>query len=233
MDNRQSRTLKRLRSVLEFLKQHPIDPEPPLLRRMRTRLETSMERIAALNATQYVAGRAPRNHASQVRQMRVRLRRGRMLPLARIARPLLRFAPGSEAVLRVPHARADSLTLAMHAQAMARVLKPHAKLFVSAGYPRDVITALRADAEALATAAREGEQARKRLSDATTQLRREFARAADTLQVVEGILMPHFLADPLLEKVWRSTRRVHRKVGRPKQRRSRAVTPDTLATSAG
>ena len=79
MDNRQNRTLKRLRSVLGFLKQHPIDPEPPLLRRMRTQLERSMERIAALSATQYVASRAPRSHAARVRQMRVRLRRDRMV----------------------------------------------------------------------------------------------------------------------------------------------------------
>ena len=222
MDSRQLRTIASYRRVLEFLRSADIQPVPPLLTKMRTRLERSVHRMGELGADQYVAKRSPSVQATQLRTMRLRLRREQMLPLARIARPLVKFAPGTQAVLKVPHARTDSLTLASSAQAMAKALAPHTKLFVSAGHPRDVIARLRADADALAKAACASESSRKTLSLRTAQLRQEFRSAADAVTVIEGILMPWLFKDKVLENSWRVARRVHGKVGRRRGRTSRS-----------
>jgi hypothetical protein len=43
-------------------------------------------------------------------------------------KPLLKFAPGTQHVLRVPHARANTETVATHALDLAKALTPHARL---------------------------------------------------------------------------------------------------------
>lgn len=201
-----------------FLAHPKLGPEPPLLKRMHARLERSVTTIQDLSQEQLQGTHAPRNLAQRVRQMRHTLRRKRMMPLAKVARPLLKFSPAKEAALRVPHARTDSATLAASALAMAKALAPHTKLFVSAGYPKDVISSLRAEAEALARAAKESETSRQLLSRATLELRRAFKTANETVTVIEGILMPRFFNDTVLEHSWRQARRVGARVGRPTRR---------------
>lgn len=224
MEERQARSLRSYRRILELVRNTRLEPTPPLLLRMSTDLERSLKRIGELSAGQYASRSNPQVQAARVRQMRHELRRGRMLPLVRIAKPLVKFAPGTAAVLKVPHARTDSVTLAAHAQALAKALAPHNRLLVSAGYPKDILATLRAEAAALATAARAAEHSREQLSRTTAQLKREFRKASDTVSVIEGILMPRFLNDHLLEHTWRNARRIGGKVGRPRKRRSEMQT---------
>src|SRR5437867_12696190 len=86
MDDRQKRTFFSFRNVLIFLDQHPFKPEPPLLAAMRKSLDASMRRIETFVSDQSSAKLA-RNTGVDVR--RRKLRRERMMPLVRIARPLL------------------------------------------------------------------------------------------------------------------------------------------------
>jgi hypothetical protein len=102
MDNRQQRTLESFERDLVFLDQHPITPEPPLLAAMRKSLRASITRLRSLANEQ----RSAKDSISGRVDFRVRkLRRDAMMPLVRISKPLLAFAPGVEAALRVPHAR--------------------------------------------------------------------------------------------------------------------------------
>lgn len=227
MDNRQQRTLVSFENILIFLDQHPIRPEPPLLAGMRKSLRASIDRMSAYNTTQQNADRA-KNQAVETR--RRTLRRERMMPLVRIAKPLLRFAPGAERALSVPHARASAKAVADAALRMADALKPHARLLKTAGVSSAFLTEMRHEARSLALSAKQAEGARRTGSRATAALASEIRKAMQTVTVIEGLVMLHFAKQPGMVSLWRERRRVSRRLGRPRQRRAaRAPTSVALA----
>lgn len=185
MDNRQQRTLESFQRDLVFIVQHPITPEPPLLVAMRKSLRASIARINSLATEQ----RSAKDSISGQVDARVRkLRRDHMMPLMRIAKPLLAFAPGVEAALRVPHARSDAYTVAVTALRMADAVAPHAKLLLSAGYSKDYLKQFRHEARQLALVVKSTESARIRRSKATATIAAEFEKAKKTVTVIEGWL---------------------------------------------
>jgi hypothetical protein len=221
MDNRQERTLQALRRVDGFLAQPSLQPQPPLLTRMHKQLSRSITRITDMASRQAVPGSevdGPRG----VDRLRRRIRRDRMMPLVKIAKPLVKFAPGTAAALRVPHARADAATVATAALSLAAALKPHAKLIVSAGYDRSFLQDLRADGRALKEAVHFTSKARQQRSRATHVIASEFKKCTGTLMVIEGILMPRLANDPALAAAWRGSRRVTARTGRPRAKKRRA-----------
>jgi hypothetical protein len=226
VDKRQKRTLWSFQHVLIFLDRYPLAPEPPLFKGMRASLEHSMKRIKQLESDQDDARRAI-NRGSELR--RNQIRRERMMPLVRIAKPLLAFAPGADAALRVPHARADTLTVAAAALRMADALTPHAKLLKAAGYDKDFLKAFRHEARELALVARNSERARHRRSDATAAIAAEFKKAMKTLTVIEGILMAQYARQPGMQAEWRNRRRVSARLGRPPERsKKRRALPEPI-----
>lgn len=222
MEKRQLRTLGAFERTLGFFERYPISPEPPLLTAMRKSLRTSIERIKRLGTTQSTSVML---RGGKVDHRRRRLRRDRMMPLVRIAKPLLSFAPGAEKALRVPHARADALTVAASAIALARMLKPHQKLFKSAGYSPTFLADLQHEARELALAAKRTAAARDAQAKATAAIAREFAKGMKTVTVIEGIVMLHLAEDEAAMKMWRWYRRVGARVGRPPRRKELPAVP--------
>src|SRR5437867_3159465 len=95
MNGRQSRTLQALRRVSGFVAAETTKSDgPPLLARMAADLDRSIERIHELSVTQLTARSTLRNEPRNVEQLRRTIRRDRMMPLIKVARPLLKFAPG-------------------------------------------------------------------------------------------------------------------------------------------
>jgi hypothetical protein len=140
----------------------------------------------------------------------------------RIAKPLLKFAPGAAAVLRVPHARADTATVATHALELAKALAPYAELLTSAGYSADFFAEFTREAEALATVNARAEEARHCRSRATAAIRQELKEAMGLVTVIEGIVMAHVGADDRVAMdLWRGMRRVPARAGRPRERGKR------------
>ena len=229
MDNRQQRTLLAFEKILIFCDQHPVNPEPPLLTGMRKSLRASIARIESFRSDQYDATRAMDGSVA----LRVRkLRRDKMMPLVRIAKPLLAFAPGVERSLRVPHARSDALTVATAALKMADAIAPHAKLLASAGYSKDFVRDFRAEARALALVARNADRARVSRSKATASIATEFKKAMQTVTVLEGLVMLHIGSNKSKVDHWKNRRRVSARMGRPKQRAKRLLgTSDAAATA--
>lgn len=219
MNGRQSRTLQALRRVSDFVAMQTESgiPHPPLLAQMHHQLDRSIERIAKLGITQRTVKSMPGSmvHAEQLRR---RIRRERMMPLIKVAKPLLKFAPGTAAALRVPHARASTTDVATAAVRLADVLKRHSKLLSSAGYSKQFIQEMRDEARQLASATRQNERVRQRQSQATRALAAEFQKAAKSVTVIEGILTPRLAAEPSLEATWRNARRVTARTGRPTDR---------------
>jgi hypothetical protein len=214
MDNRQHRTVQTFERILIYLERHPVEPEPPLLARMKQSLATSIARLRELQRQQDVASIGV--SGADVRKMRQHMRREVLMPLVRIAKPLLKFAPGTAHVLRVPHARADTATIATHVLDMAKALTPHAKLLTSAGYPKDFIAQFTKEARQLAAVTTAADKARQRRSRATAAIRQELKKAMGTVSVIEGILMARVApSDRVTMQLWRGTRRVQARVGRP------------------
>lgn len=234
MDNRQIRTVQTFWNALTFFDYYPVKPEPPLLTGMRSSLQTSISHLQELHHEQNAA-RLAMNGGVEVR--RRKLRREQMMPLVRIAKPLLKFAPGAESALRVPHARADAQTVAAAALRMADVLTPHAKLLAAAGYSREYLRDLRKEARALALTARTTEHARKRRSEVTAAIAGEFTKGMKTLMVIEGIVLREFAHSPDILRFWRNRRKVSARMGRPRDktraRRGLAIVPDDTAPSSG
>jgi hypothetical protein len=222
MDNRQRRTLQAFISIKVFLENGRLTPAPPLLAGMRKSLEASIDRIRSLRLEQHIANNS---RDGKVELRRRKLRRERMMPLVRIAKPLLAFAPRVEPTLRVPHARADAHTVATAALKMADALEPHARLLASAGCSKDFLRQLRQEARALALAVKTTEKARQRTSVATAAIAAEFKKAMKTVTVIEGLVMLNYGGDPATQAVWRRTRRVSARIGRPKQRSKRPQVP--------
>jgi hypothetical protein len=221
MDNRQARTLQALRRVDDFLAHHAFQPQPPLLVKMHKELSRSITRIMDMASRQFTPGNAvdgPRG----VDRLRRRIRRDRMMPLVKIAKPLVKFAPGTAAALRVPHARADAVTVATAALSLATALEPHTKLIISAGYDRTFLHDLRADARELREAVHFTDKARQQRSRATHVIASELKKCTGTLMVIEGILMPRLANDAALAAAWRSSRRVTARTGRPRAKKRRA-----------
>jgi hypothetical protein len=221
MNNRQSRTLDALRRVDLFLAQPALQPQPPLLAKMHKQLRGSITRITEMATRQY----APHNAVDgprDVDRLRRLVRRGRMMPLVKIAKPLVKFAPGTAAALRIPHSRADAATVAAAALSLATALKPHTKLIISAGYDRNFLHDLRADARALREAVHFTSKVRQQRSRATHVIASEFKKCTGTLMVIEGILMPRLANDPPLAAGWRGNRRVTARTGRPRAKKRRA-----------
>lgn len=218
MDNRQARTLDAFRKVIIYFSQHPITPVPPLLTRQLTSLEQSVNRIQKLWNEQLSGHKEP-GSGPVVRMMSLRLRRKHLMPLVRIARPLLKFAPGIEPLMRVPHTRADAQELARYTLSLARALTRHSALLGDAGYTKTYLAELRREAKLLSTTAKHAERARDRKAKATLALAREFRNGMETVTTLEGLVMAHHYENGPALNVWRRTRRVPGRIGRPKVRK--------------
>ncbi len=217
MENRQQRTIQMFERVLEYLKRDPVEPEPPLLASMKDSLRTTIARLYELQREQHSATIGTEERA--VTNLRQRMRRQTLMPLVRIAKPLLAFAPGTEQVLRVPHARADTATVAACALEVAKVLEPHADFLASAGFGDEFIAELTARAEYLAAASARADEARQRRARATLAIREQIAEGMRTVTVIEGIVMAHGPRRKL--SFWREMRRVQARLGRPRERGKR------------
>jgi len=183
MDNRQIRTMQTFDHVLLFLKEHPVKPEPPLLGRMRESLTECARRLREMHHRQGTAHGRISGSAKDHKADRNKLRK-EMMALVRIARPLLKFAPDVELVMRVPHARSDAETVAKAAVEMANVLAPHNALLVDAGYERAYLEDLRARAMVLVDAAGDSVRAREERGRLTADIADELKEGMRALTVL-------------------------------------------------
>jgi hypothetical protein len=222
MDTRQRRMLEALMRTQAAAELPDLGPQPPLFNRMRTQLDKSITRIWDHQHTQRAAASSLTGEAS-LDQLRNRIRRERMMPLVKVAKPLLKFAPGTAAALRVPHARASSTDVATAAIRLFEALKRHHKLLASAGYPKDFLLEMRNEADIIAQAVKRSEDARRKRAHATASLAAELKKGMHAVTVMEGILAAKLASDPVFRVKWQAARRVTARIGRPRTRRGDPV----------
>ena len=217
MQNRQDRTAAMFGRVEIFLNQYPIAPAPPLLVRMREELKRLGREIDHLQLRQNDGGK----HLSSPRAIgmfkRV-LRQDWMIPLARTARPLLKHSPVPAAVFVIPHASTQPIAVATHALRMAKALKPMQGLLADAGYSKEWMREFHARAAQLATSAKERIDRREGRVKATAAVAAAIAKGMRNVNVIEGIVFGKFGAQSVERQMWRRSRRVSQRMGRPLER---------------
>jgi hypothetical protein len=221
MHERQEQSLEQCKSVSTFLARESISPEPPLLIGKRKQLDETIARIDACYTTQVTARMST---VGKLDARRKHLRERRMLPLRSIAKGQLLFAPGAEAALRVPHARASAQVVAAAALRMADALMPHTRLLSAAGVSKDFLREMRHEARGLALTVKQNDAIRRRNADATRTLAQELRKGLDILSVIDGILRLHATRDFLTQ--YDVMRRRRKKVGRPRKIRHRKPKPE-------
>lgn len=223
MDERQQQTAHVFNGALEYLERYPITPEPPLMTGKRRQLAESLARIAA-NAD--VQRNLDPRLLDNVEGRRKALRSKRMIPLRKLATGQLKFAPGAERALAVPHARASARVVAAAALRMADALMPHSRLLAAAGVTRDFLREMRHEARRLALAAKQSAETRRRRSEATAAIASELKKGLAILAVLEGMVMLHA---PQSMEQWKLARSVPKKVGRPRKIRRRKPRVELLS----
>jgi hypothetical protein len=225
MDERQHATLDRLTSSLGFLDSTPIEAAPPMLAKKRAALAKTIARIEQYAEVQRFVMIGETDSVERVRQA---LRRERMLPIVKVVRPHLRFAPGADRALRVPHARASASDVAAAALQIADVLVKHARLLKSAGIDRAFIENYRERARELDTLVKRNAAARKKRADASAGIAKELKNGLLILGVIGGLIGLHA---PQHVAYWQICSGVKKKLGRPRKIRRRKPAAASAAMS--
>lgn len=211
MNERQRETIERFRNAFGFFAGNPIPHAPPLVSDMCGQLRKSLARIEQADRVQNhhpVAGRG------RVPERRDSLRRTKLIPLRRIALPLMKNIPGARAALSVPATHASAATVAAAAVRMVDYLLPKSGLLRSAGVTKDFLRDLKAEARALALSTRERETWLARRSEATRIIRAEITKGLGAISTLDGLVALH--APEQLDG-FRGVSGIHARVGRPRK----------------
>jgi hypothetical protein len=227
VNERQAVTLNRYRVLIPALDGMKLKEPPPLFAQMRNQLHAAVTRIDALHkdrlsAETLLAGRPLTIFKEEVR-------RKQMLPLARVARALLKFSPAESAVWKLPHARADARTVGKQGLAMCKALKPHRKLLTAAGFSTEFMATLERDAQRLIKGESRAVTGRSLRSRATREMTAQFKKATQAIRVLDGLILHHA---PDIHGQFMTHTRVGKKIGRPRKKRRRQMTAAPPVLSA-
>jgi hypothetical protein len=192
---------------------------------VRARLDSSVERIEALQAEQRAAKLMLPLDAHEIQPLRTALRERHMIPIGRAGRRLMEFAPGAERALSVPKKRASVATLLTAAERVAKYVRRHTRLFVGDGFPKDFVALLGAAARALKERTTNTGAGRRRHAAATAGLKRELPLGHKDIMIVEALLADRLRDDPAFAERWRHASRMEKRRGRPPRTRRRKRPP--------
>lgn len=161
-----------------------------------------------------------------IAHLRTELRELHMYRIARHGPSLMKWAPKSEAALRLPHITVGHARLVAAARGMIAVVALKPTLFVrDAKFPKDFLTKFRAATRALEETVANSSKATQVLSRVTRDLGRALARGRRQLRMLDGALRPLLRDHPDFASLWRDVIRLPGKLGRPKKKKKRGQRP--------
>lgn len=229
MNNRQQRTLEAFNRALIYFGEHQITPEPPLLTELCDALRSTIHRAEELRQDQ---ASAAYDMKPLVDQRKEKLRRGRMMVLARLGGPYFRHSP-MEPLLQVPHKKSNAQQVAEAALGLAEAFEEHRELLVAAGLSAEFLDEMRREAQDLRLSARRSDSARNRRSLATRDLAEELAKGMMILDQLEGLVLAHHWNNKHTMRYWQQWRRVPRRMGRPRIRKGTARSKRAFTAPVG
>jgi hypothetical protein len=224
MNSRQQRVLASIANALSCLKL-PLF-QLPRLTRLREELAAKRREIESLGVTQHVETHRS-SGLEKIESLRGDLRARHLMPISREGKRLLKGMPGIDDALRIPHKRAKDDELL---DASARILEnvePHAAVFRKALFHRDFIKRARRAADALAKEqVINANRPPARGSRATTDLKVALAEGREIIRSIDGLIEAEFFGNSAALQVWKGSKRVPKKMGRPKKRRPGSSSED-------
>jgi hypothetical protein len=217
MNDRQTRTLKSYRRVLATIHDRGalIAPEAPVI---LERLTITVADITRCTLEQHIA--RTWHHVTGARRALEKMRTDHMMPLARLARRVFAGEPRIQAALRVPHKRAPTEVLLAAAALMVRTLRPHRALLTASHIDPKRIDRLQVETRRLKKVF---EPAHAAVADRAVPSRRLpelFASARMDVRALDALLAARSQTLDALD--WKRTRRVGKRIGRPRAPRQRA-----------
>ena len=193
---------------------HLGDP-PPMFKQYVVEFRRSVNRVLNLAQEESMLSPHEAKEGKETDKLRDRLRKGYMIPLRRTGKPLLRFAPGVEKALKVPHAHAAHRKIVTSAEVMLKAVQPYRKLLSSANFSKTFFTEFRDLAKELKRIATGNSQRKRKFDRVTDSISEELATANETLGKIEGLILAATLRKPRLGKEWRELMKYPTRRGRP------------------
>ena len=221
MENEQFRQIKSIHKVDHFMKQSA--PRVAVLAAAEKRIDLHVARLGRLAQQQYGAHQMKPRDSFEVQQLAARLREHRLLQVARHGKVILRHAPGAERALKVPGKNSSPTAICDAAGRIYKLVRPHARLFVDRGLPKDFAIGIRDATRELRALLKETGKYKREHAEATAALQVEIRAARAEVNVIDALLLPWTSRDGVLRRTWEIAKRVGPRKGRPPKGRARPV----------
>lgn len=175
----------------------------------RRKLEEVISELEQFSVEQDTAHRTSKGQVARQRALCAALRLNHMRPIAAIAAARLREIPEFNA-FRMPLHRAKTTELVIAADAMARMARAYASVFIEGGLAKDFVERLEAAARALADCVTERQTSLTLKAGASAGLRTEASRGRHVLRVLSALIEPKLEHDDALLAGWRTARHIRR-----------------------
>lgn len=167
-----------------------------------------------------------------VEQLRRELRQDHLVPIATMARSVVKITPELEVALRVPRQDANDAKVLASANAIAKIGDAHKDLLVQHGLPTTFVSDLRTLAATLQTAVDERRQAKSRRVGATKGIADQVNTGRRVMQALDIVITRALRTEPVLLAEWKNTKRVTVKPVHPAAADAAAAALGATATSA-
>lgn len=217
MEARVERSIAHLAHAAQSLRNAPILREsvPPACKPFMVKLQICVDRLEKLGLEEYTLKPSRRGEGTQTAHLRRRLRREYMIPLARVGKQILKFAPQVGRTLKVPHAHASHRELVTTAEVMLKTVRPHQKLFFAENFSKAFFTEFRDLTRELRRIATTSSDRHRKFAEVTRALQAEIAIGNEALRAIDGLFLGREDRDPQFASTWKHALRTPKPLGRP------------------
>lgn len=227
MDARESLAFARLENAFRMLRGSVRRYHlPAAVERLLEQLGASVKRLYYLQQQQAMVAPLHGSQGEYTEELRKRLRREYMIPLARLGRRLFRFNPAVEKTLKVPHARASHRKIITASEMMLKAVRPHRQLLASEGIPKTFLAECRALTRELKHRTTTSSARQRKFAQVSRTLREELASASETLGILDGLVLGLADHDRGFAKLWRNAMRTPKPLGRPPEKKQKRLPND-------
>lgn len=201
MNKKQLNTMRRLRSVQEFLTTNQVAGTAAQL----AVLSDILRQLGEMGVEQDESDRQTRGEVRRQRALRQALRARHLKPIWRFARRIL-GTPGLEVKFAMPEDGADNEAFIQAATAMAQAAEEHAPVFIEQGLPKDFVQQLRRATADLQAAVATRVQVRQRREKAGEVVAALVDRGAASVDMLDAIVSSR-VDTPELLAAWKTAKR--------------------------
>lgn len=215
MQSHQDRVSQSLRGMEGWIDAHPTLVPPEAAGQVEA-LRGINQRLGQYVIDQEQQDRARSAGTVTVQQLRRELRQDHLVPIATMARSVVKITPELEVALRVPRPDAANAKILASANAIAAIGDAHKDVLVQHGLTASFVDDLRALTTTLQTAVDDRRQAKNRRVGATKAISDEVKNSRLVVQALDIVITRALRGQqPGLLAEWRNAKRVTIKPARP------------------